>query len=176
MLVLNTSAMAKAIYSLQNAPEVKEIVLKGELGTVDCDPWITLEWNPELGGICRRQTALSIPLPGTTVCQRGWKGAEPSHGSSRCQPSGICPVWFYFPCTHPSFIAFNALQFSRWPFDILKSGRDLFLLSLRSSTRLTVLTNRWCFSVSIFELDKDKQCLVPSAAGAVLCCQDTAGK
>lgn len=30
--------------------------------------------------------------------------------------------------------------------------------------------------MDIFELSKDEQCLVPSAAGAVPCCQDTAGK
>lgn len=35
MLVLNTSAMAKAIYSPQNVLEIKAIVIKGELAKVD---------------------------------------------------------------------------------------------------------------------------------------------
>lgn len=169
LLVLNTSAMAKAIYSPQNALEVKQIVVKGEVGKVECDPRVTLERNPGFGGICRGQTALSISLPGTTVCQRGWKGAKTSHGSSRCQHSGICPFFlFFFPCTHPSFIAFNMLQFTRLPFDISKSWRDLLLLSLSSSTRPAVLTSPWCFYVfldsirmsSALSPRQQEQCLV----------------
>lgn len=146
MLVLNTSAMAKAIYSPQNVLEIKAIVIKGELAKVDSVLWAWSE-NPGLCGICRRQTALSISLPGSTVCQRGWKGGKTSHGSSRCQHSGICPFFFFHAHTHHLLFLICS---SSPGYTLIFQSRDLCLLFLRSSTRLTVLTNPRCFHVSYF--------------------------
>lgn len=42
-------------------------------------------------------------------------------------------LFFFFPCTHPSFIVFNVLQFSRLHFDISKQGFVLALLTQLNS-------------------------------------------
>lgn len=121
--------MAKAIYSARNALKIKEIVTKRRTGKSWLSPLtLRLSWSENPRFMWYLQKANSTFHFPPTVCQRGWRGGKTSHRSSRCQRSGICP-FFFFPCTHPSFIGFNVLQFSRLHFDISKSSKEIRICS-----------------------------------------------
>lgn len=160
--------MAKATYSPQNALQIKEMVIKKswEKVTQFPDPQMMLKWKSWVTWYLQKTNSTFPFPPQVPPCAKALERRKNDSWKQQVSAQWNLPTFFFFfPCTHPSFLAFNALQFSRLHFDISTSWRDFYLLFLHSSNRLPVLANPGCFSVGIFELSEDEQC---SAARTLL--------